>query len=198
MQGVKRWVAGKERSGSRLSTQSHHRQGYRPDTVSTRCHEHPHKSPDRQMQQSNSTLIPHSRGPQGSPGMSLWPQMLPLGAPATTDYSGCRLTRICHVYLKTTCSGCEYIMKQGGQAVFCFVLPGCAALSTQHMFRLQRAVCGRFTGRYSCFTMLTLKRWTFCAIQFFQAILAVLNEYSSNLPQDIHFLISFRIFVSFP
>lgn len=34
--------------------------------------------------------------------------------PTTTDYSGCRLTRICHVDLKTTCSGCEYIMKQGG------------------------------------------------------------------------------------
>ena len=112
--GGKRWVAAKERSGSWLSTQSHHRQGYRPDTVSTLCPEHPHKSPDRQTQQSTSTLFPPSRGPQGSLGMSLRPHRLLLGAQATTDYSGCRLTRICHVDLKTTCSGCEYIMKQGG------------------------------------------------------------------------------------
>lgn len=60
---------------------------------------------------------PHCRGPQGSLGMSLWPHRLPLGAPATTDYSGSRLTRICHVDLKTTCSSCEYIMNQGEQAV---------------------------------------------------------------------------------
>lgn len=62
--GGKRWVVGKERSGSRLSTQSHHRQGYRPDTVSTLCPEHPHKSPDGQTQQSNSTLIPSAGAPK--------------------------------------------------------------------------------------------------------------------------------------
>lgn len=70
----KRWVAGKERSGLRLSTQSHHRQGYRPGTVSTLCPEHPHKSPDRQTQQSNSTLTPQP-GPPRFPGhVSVAPQ----------------------------------------------------------------------------------------------------------------------------
>ena len=127
--GEKRWVAGKERSGSWLSTQSHPRQGYRPDTVSTLCPKHPHKSPDRQTQQSNSTLIPPSRGQRGSLGMSLQPHRLPLGAPATTDYSGSGLTRICHVDLKTTCSSCECIIKQREQAVFSFFLSGYAALA---------------------------------------------------------------------
>lgn len=112
--GGKRWVVSKERSGSQLSIQSHQHQGYRPDTVSPLCPQHPHKSPDRQMQHSTSALIPLCRDPQGSLGMSLWPNRLPLGAPATTDYSGSRLTRICHVDLKTTCSRCEYIMKHGG------------------------------------------------------------------------------------
>lgn len=140
--GGKRWVAGKERSGSQLSTQSHRRQGYRPDTVSTRCPEHPHKSPDRQTQQSNSTLVPPSGGPQGSLGTSLWPHRLPLGAPATTDYSGSRLTRICHVDLKTTCSGCEYIMKQGEQAVFCRVLSGCAARSVAEQIQEEQLQVG--------------------------------------------------------
>lgn len=110
----KRWVAGKERSGSRLSTQSHHRQGYRPDTVSTLCPEHPHKSPDRQTQQSNSTLIPPARASKVPWVCLCGPTGCHREPPTTTDYSGCRLTRICHVDLKTTCSGCEYIMKQGG------------------------------------------------------------------------------------
>lgn len=135
-------MTGKERSGSRLSTQSHHRQGYRPDTVSTRCPEHAHKSPDRQTQQSDSTLIPPSWSPQGSLGMSLWPQRLPLGARATTDYSGSRLTRICHVDLKTTCSGCEYIMKQGEQTVFCLILSGCAALSAAEQIQEEQLQVG--------------------------------------------------------
>lgn len=62
---------------------------------------------------SQTAPSPFSGGLQGSPGVSLWPNRLPLGAPATTDYSGSRLTRMCHVDLKTTCSSCEYIMKRG-------------------------------------------------------------------------------------
>lgn len=57
----KGWVLGKERTGSQLSTQSHQRQGYRPDTVFNPRPQRSHKSPDRQTQQSNSTLTPFLR-----------------------------------------------------------------------------------------------------------------------------------------
>lgn len=70
---------------------------------------------------------PPSQGPRGSLGMSLSPHRPPSGAPTTTDYSGCRRTRICYVNLKTRCSVCEYTMKQGGEhAVFCVGLFACA------------------------------------------------------------------------
>lgn len=67
----------------------------------------------------SSKTAPHTPqpGPQDSQGMSLWPYRLLLGAPTTTEYSGSRLIRICHADLKTTCSGCEYIMKIGGNRV---------------------------------------------------------------------------------
>lgn len=119
----------KKGAGRRLSTQSHHRQGYRPDTVSTPCPERPHKSPDRQTRRQTAPSSPPTRAPAPSSpsarvpkvpgGMSpLWP---PLGChresppPTTADYSGFRLTRICRrVDLQTSCSGCEYIMKLEG------------------------------------------------------------------------------------
>lgn len=52
------------------------------------------------------------------------------------------LTRICHVDLKTTCSGCEYVMKQGEQAVFCFFLSGYAALSVTEQIQEQQLQVG--------------------------------------------------------
>lgn len=112
----------KKGAGRRLSTQSHHRQGYRPDTVSAPCPERPHKSPDRQTRRQTAHSSPPPAHPPPPPpqpgGMSpLWP---PQGChrespPTTADYSGCRLTRICRrVDLQTSCSGCEYIMKLEG------------------------------------------------------------------------------------
>lgn len=64
----------------------------------------------------SSQTVPSSPhpGPPRFPGHVSWLCGLPPRARKTTDYSGGRLTRICHVELTTTCSVCEYIMKQGG------------------------------------------------------------------------------------
>lgn len=64
---------------------------------------------------SSQTVPPSPQpGPPRFPGHVSWLCGLPPRARKTTDYSGGRLTRICHVELTTTCSVCEYIMKLGG------------------------------------------------------------------------------------
>lgn len=102
---------------------------------------------DRRSSQT-APSSPPNRGRQGSLGMSRWPHSLPSGAPTWADYSGCRLTRICHVDLKTTCSGCEYIMKREEQAVFRVGLAGFGALAVAEEIQQEQLRVGLFKPNY--------------------------------------------------